>query len=66
MKDLIRLAFEREREHSPEGAPSELCDSHRMGTFTCCVCGKSRSDEQRAEGGQSEICVYCVRRAGIN
>ena len=62
--DPIERAFRREREAGcwpvwqPEAAGAV------PGAFRCVCCGRNRAAEERREP-RSEVCVRCVRAAGI-
>jgi hypothetical protein len=63
-RDLIALAFAREREARRWLRWPLEYDSVYAHVFKCVCCGKTRPEEHRREP-RSEVCVHCVREAGF-
>ena len=62
--DRLRAAFEREREHQRRPRwPLEM-EATWIHVFRCVCCNRRRREEHRREP-RSEVCVFCVREAGL-
>ena len=62
VRDLLRAALDREREHRRIRRPPET-DTSWAHVFRCVCCNRLRREEYRREP-DSEVCVLCVAAAG--
>ena len=62
--DRLQVAFERERDHRRQPRwPLEM-EAAWLHSFRCVCCNRLRPEEHRREQA-SEVCVFCVREAGM-